>query len=160
MALEALLVTALVTGIGSWQARDLVPEGAAAPTRALPGLAGGEVAVGGGPVTLVYFFAPWCAVCKLASGNLAWIARVFGPDRLRIVPVALDYESRAQVAAYVEEHPFPGAVALGDDATRQAFRVTAFPTYYVLDAGLAIRHGSVGYSTLLGLLARILLTSA
>ena len=155
---ELAVGATLVCGVSAWQSRDLVPPGARAPAHAMPALGGGEVSFATGTVTVVYFFAPWCGVCKLASSNLRLLAALLGPARVVITAVALDYERPADVQAYADAHPFPGAVALGDAAVAKAFRVTAFPTYYVLDKNLAVRHASVGYSTLAGLLLRVWLT--
>jgi hypothetical protein len=47
-------------------------------------------------------------------------------------------------------------VLLGDDTTQAAFAVTAFPTYYFVDARGRVTGSAVGYTTTLGLLWHLL----
>ena len=42
-----------------------------------------------GKKTIVYFFAPWCAVCKASMDALGMFA---GKDNLQAVAVGLDYD--------------------------------------------------------------------
>jgi len=104
--------------------------------------------------TLVYFFAPWCTYCALSSGNLNRLHRFRGDQGLRVVTVVLDWESLSEVRDYVEKHELNVPVLLGDAAIARAWKVSAFPTYYVLDKDHGIAARDIGYSTQLGLLWR------
>jgi len=57
----------------------------------------------------------------------------------------------------VRDHGVDYPVLLGDDALLRALRVEAFPTTYFLDAQGRVRRSASGYTTTLGLLARIVL---
>jgi thioredoxin-related protein len=74
-----------------------------------------------------------------------------------VVSVAASFENVDQVRAYVRDHGVDYPVLLGDDALVRAFRVEAFPTVYFLDAGGRVRRSATGYTTTLGLLARLFL---
>lgn len=144
-------------GVHAWQTRGLVPTGeaVAAPALRLPDLEGREIDLEAfrGQPTLVYFFAPWCGVCAASAGNLERLAR-WRAGAVRVVLVALDYESAGEVAAYVARHGLSMPVLLGDRDTRKRWRVPGYPTYYVLDGDGQVRRRDFGYSTTAGLLLR------
>ncbi len=99
---------------------------------------------------LVYFFAPWCQVCALSIGNLQYL----NEDKINIVVVALDYSSQEEVADFVKSHSLGTQVLLGTNELKQAFKISAYPSYYLIDANGKITSRSVGYSTALGLKLR------
>jgi len=80
--------------------------------------------------------------------------RFRGEKGLRVIAVALDWESKSDVMDYVEEHELRVPVLLGDASIARAWKVSAFPTYYVLDKDHRVAAGDIGYSTQLGLLWR------
>lgn len=144
-------------GVGAWQTRDHLGSSDPAPAFALPSLRD-DIPTAlpvKGKRTLVYFFAPWCGVCKLSAANLATVRAWTSAEDSDVLAVALDYETRADVQTFVDEHAVGVPVLLGTDAVRDAFRVTAYPTYYVLDAEGRVEHVSVGYSSLVGMVTRL-----
>jgi thiol-disulfide isomerase/thioredoxin len=128
------------------------------PAAVLATLDGERVALDSfrGKPVLLAFWAPWCTVCAAESQNLSWVRRIVG-DRARVISVAASFENLAQVRAYVRDHGVDYPVLLGDDALLRALRVEAFPTTYFLDAQGRVRRSASGYTTTLGLLARIVL---
>jgi peroxiredoxin len=164
---EGVLVVTLVTAVLWWSARDLVSRGEPAPPLSGNTASGETVSLEtlrSAPDTartLVYFYAPWCGVCKISATNAGTVARWLGASRLRVVAVALDYEKPEDAVAFATEHGLTEAsgihLMLATDTVRDAWRVEAYPTYYVLDSDGRIRFGTVGYSTLAGMLARAVL---
>lgn len=156
---DLVVLAAIFFGVTFWQTRNLVGTGEAAPAIVAPrtdGAAFDLTALKGKPV-LLYFFAPWCSVCRFSASNAQWVRRALG-SRIEVTAVALDYESEASIgefikAAGIEELP----VVKGDDRIRDAYKVSAYPTYYLLDDQGRIKSKGVGYSTLLGLFLRALL---
>lgn len=154
---DLAVLAAVVLGIGAWQTRGHLGRGPA-PAVALASLSGAPAsleAFRGKPV-LVAVWAPWCPVCKANSGSLSWVERLAG-ERAHIVNVAAAFDDAEQVRRHAHEQRLPGAVLLADDAAVRALRVESFPTYYFLDADGRVKRSAAGYTTTLGLLARLFL---
>jgi thiol-disulfide isomerase/thioredoxin len=154
---DLAVLAVLVLGVGAWQTRRHL-SGVEAPRAVLASLDGAEVSLDslrGRPVLLA-FWAPWCTVCAAESQNLSWVRRLAG-DRAHVVSVAAAFENVGQVRAYVRDRAVDYPVLLGDDSLVRAFRVDVFPTVYFLDADGRVRRSASGYTTTLGLLARLFL---
>ncbi len=106
-----------------------------------------------GKISLIYFFAPWCRVCKLSMSNLNKIQGEM-PD-LNIQIIALDYESNDDVLDFVKDLGISAPVFFGNEDVRKAWRITAYPSYYILDENGVIRARSVGYSSKYGMMAKV-----
>ena len=132
----------ILIGVGLWQSRDL-PSGKA-PVATMSNLTGASVEIPDqkrDSVSILYFFAPWCGVCRLSMGHLGDIKRWF-PD-VEVQAIALDFESPEDVATFVRE-------------VGVAWRVSAYPTYVIVGADQSIRGASIGYSTQFGMILRVL----
>lgn len=154
LAVDVVLLISVFVLISMWQTRNL-PDDEHTPLleavwlddmRAESILVSGETGV-------VYFFAPWCFYCKksidnlddlVSSGQLAW-ARV----------VALEYESLDDVREFIKETNVSLPVLLGGPQTSNDWQIRGFPTYFVIDGDGSIVSRSVGYSTKIGLQARV-----
>mgnify|MGYP003920696287 CR=1 FL=1 len=100
--------------------------------------------------TLVYFFAPWCAVCKMSIANLD----VVDTNEYNVVRIALDYQSVEEIEAFAKDAGVNGTVLLGGEPHKQRFNISGYPTYYILDEQLQVISHDMGYSTSLGLKLR------
>lgn len=109
-----------------------------------------------GKKTVVYFFAPWCQVCHLSIGNLENLYQSQGDD-INVLAVALSYDSKNEIDAFVADKQLTFSVLLGTNEVMQAFHIRGFPTYYVFDEQGKITGRTQGYSTELGLRVRALL---
>jgi thiol-disulfide isomerase/thioredoxin len=157
LALDALLVLAVVAAVGLWQTRSHLGAGTA-PALALTALDGRPAsleALRGKPV-LVAFWAPWCAVCSAQSDNLSRVRR-WAAGRAHVISVAAAYGDDAEVRDHVARKGIDYPVWLGGDDAARAFRVEVFPTIYFLDAEGRVKGSVAGYTTTLGMLARLLL---
>lgn len=156
-ALDLGLALVVILAVGAWQTRGHVASGTSVGGVALGTLRGGSTSLSAlrGKPTAIAFWAPWCSVCKLESQNLSWLQRLVG-ERARVVSVAAAYDSLDDVRAYMAEHQVDYPVLLGGDDAVGAFRVQAFPTVYFLDAEGRVKGSVTGYTTTLGLLARLL----
>ncbi|WP_394174514.1 TlpA disulfide reductase family protein [Thalassotalea litorea] len=106
--------------------------------------------------TVLYFFAPWCSVCRFSIGNLQALYEKHPSERVQIYAIALDFVDQQEVESFVEGLELTMPILLGNEALKQAYQVSAYPSYYVLDQNQQVVHRSMGYSTELGLLLRTL----
>ncbi|WP_169726051.1 redoxin family protein [Aestuariibacter salexigens] len=147
---EIAIVVLLITAVYAWQSRHLLDEGniVTVPTQRLVSLQGEvQPLLSAQKPTLVYFFAPWCGVCRLSINNLDYI----DSDAFHVVRVALDYESVQSVHQFVADNDVQGKVLLGSNELKQHFSIRGYPTYYLVDENNTIIDSAMGYSTALGL---------
>jgi peroxiredoxin len=104
--------------------------------------------------TIVYFFAPWCQICHASIGNLQ--ARYQQDQELNVIAVALDFTDPDEVLAFTKQHQLTFPIALGNEAIKQSFEITGYPSYYVINEENMIVSKSLGYSSALGLYLRSL----
>jgi thiol-disulfide isomerase/thioredoxin len=151
---EAVVIAAILTGIFTYQSRNLLPTDLQqSPALSAPMLAGGfyDLTEHAASTTLVYFFAPWCKICAASSGNIDTLRNLRSDDDLNILLVALDWQSHDEVQEYVDRHEITVPVLLGDQNILKAWNIYAFPTYYILDDAQRVIRRDLGYSTLAGL---------
>lgn len=153
LGFDAAVLVLAMWALHSWQTRDL-PVNQPAPVMRAELLDSGMIteAVQPGSSGIVYFFAPWCGICRssidnldqmLVDGQLAWASAV-----------ALDYSDAREVQAFVDETGIGLPVLLGDESDAVNWSIQAFPTYYVIAADGTIHSRTVGYSTWLGMRIR------
>lgn len=150
LGFDLLVLLALLWAIHAWQTRDL-PRGEPAPATMLPLLASADMtaAIQAGHSGVVYFFAPWCGICRHSIDNLD--AQVRDGHINWATVIALDYSSQAEVSEFVAETGITLPTLMGTIDTAQDWNIRAFPTYFVIDAEGNIASRSVGYSTWLGI---------
>ncbi len=104
--------------------------------------------------TVIYFFAPWCQVCHVSIGNLQSLYEK--NEQLDVIAVALDFNNSDEVMEFTKQHQLTFPIALGNEKIKQAFSISAYPSYYVLSEENTIITKSMGYSSELGLYLRSL----
>ena len=107
-----------------------------------------------GKKTIIYFFAPWCTVCHASINNLQSLYEK--NSQLDVIAVALDYSDTDEVMAFTKQHQLTFPVALGNEEIKQAFLVSAYPSYYIINEENTVIAKSLGYSSKLGLYLRSL----
>jgi thiol-disulfide isomerase/thioredoxin len=152
LAFDVAVLAVVFFAIQAWQTRHL-PDDELSPVTELPLLDGGSgSALRAGKPGIVYFFAPWCRVCRLSIGNLDSLV---GSGQVKwATVVALDYADADEVRDFIDRSGVSLPVLLGTAQTATDWSVRAFPTYYVIDSAGRIQSRSVGYSTWLGMWAR------
>lgn len=146
-----LAIVALYSGIRFYQQRTLVDGPAPALQAVL--LDGSKFDLGAhrGQPVLVYFWATWCAVCRLEQGSIESLA-----SDHHVVGVALQSGSAAEVTNYLREHGLRVPVINDPDGgIAAAWGVRATPTGFVVDRDGRIRFREVGYTTEAGLRLRL-----
>lgn len=151
VALEIAIVIAIVLAWRAWQTRD-APDGPAPPLSgtSVDGTALSLARTPERPV-LVHFWATWCGVCRVEQGTIDALA-----DEHDVITVAAQSGGPEQVAAYLarEGVAFPTIVD-PSGALAHRWGVRAFPTTFVIGTDGTIRSVEVGYTTSLGLRARL-----
>ena len=157
LAVDVALIVIAFMLVSMWQTRDLPDDDHTPPLELawLDDMQADTVLVPG-KVGVIYFFAPWCFYCRksidnldelVASGNLAW-ARL----------VALEYGDLDEIREFIKETSVDLPVLLGGPQTSNDWSIRGFPTYFVIDEDGQIASRSVGYSTRIGLQARVWMT--
>jgi len=159
--LEAGAFIAVLLLIQLYQSRGL-PEGAAPPLEGLrndgvveslrPKVGGGETASAANrSPTLVVFWADWCPLCKAEEGNIESVAK-----RYRVLSVAMQSGDAAAVTRHLKERGLATPALIDADGRHAAnWKVRGVPTRFIVDADGQVRFRVVGYTTTLGLLARL-----
>ena len=153
-----LLVGALSWAGSALRGRGLVAAGEPAPGFDLVSLQGEHVSLDAlrGRKVVLYFFAPWCSVCRQASREVRALRRTTREDRVAVYAIGLSWERPEELHSFAASHDLEIPVLVGDDTTQSAYRVAAFPTFYFVDERGRVRHRLVGLTTRLGLWARTL----
>jgi len=104
----------------------------------------------GRPV-LVYFWASWCGICKLEQGVINSIQKDWP-----VITVAMQSGKAADIEAYLEEHQLDWLVVPDPDGSlAQRYGVRGVPSSFILDKEGVIRFQEAGYTTTLGMRARL-----
>jgi len=121
----------------------------------VPTLMGNTVSLNAqGKTTILYFFAPWCQVCHASIDNLQALYQK--NEQLDVIAVAMDFTSSKEVMEFTRQHHLTFPIALGNEAIKQTFEISGYPSYYVLNEENVIISKSMGYSSELGLYLRSL----
>ena len=100
--------------------------------------------------TLVYIFAPWCSICRISINHVDSL----DPDKVHVVKIGVDYQHVDALHQFVAEVGVQGDVLIGNNQTIRDFKVTAYPSIYILSTKGEVVGRSVGYTTSLGLKLR------
>jgi len=157
LSMDVLLLVLIMLSISWWQNRgSLSAEGQVAPVFTLPALNGTTYSLEDyhGQQVLVYFFAPWCSICRLSADNLNDLRVARDEDDLMIMMVALSYEDKTEVEQFVQDLDLTVPVLYGTEKQLQDYQIMGFPTYYVINELGQLSAKSMGYSTELGMRVR------
>ena len=162
-----LFLFALIFGAASWwQQRNMLETNSqiVAPSISLPNLQGETYSLifsdleNDKKQTLVYFFAPWCSVCHFSVDSLEAIKQSGNYPNLEIVMIALDWKTKEEVEAFLSKHKLSMTVLLGNHTTSQDYKITAFPSYYLVSSTGEVVAKDMGFTTQLGIKSRLLMS--
>jgi thiol-disulfide isomerase/thioredoxin len=100
---------------------------------------------------VIHFWATWCPTCKVEAPNIESIK-----DDAHLVTIAVNSGNDAELKTFMQERGYTYNV-VNDNKSElsEKFGVGAFPTTFIYDANGTLRFSEVGYSTTLGLKARL-----
>lgn len=157
-AIDLAIVAALFFAVTSYQTRNLADSGERMPTGELASLDGESQTLFDPEAdrTLVYVWAPWCGVCSAETGTLNRATWLFGDD-VAVRSIVFDYRSVEHARQSADEKGVEFPVLLGETApqVREALNFDAYPTFYVLSDEGRVLTSTQGYTTTLGLVARV-----
>jgi len=107
-----------------------------------------------GKTTVLYFFAPWCQICHVSIGNLQ--ALYEKNEHIDVIAVALDYMDAAEIREFSLQYQLTFPIALGTEQVKNSFKISGYPSYYVVSEQNTVIARSQGYSSEFGLYLRIL----
>jgi len=103
--------------------------------------------------TIVHFWATWCPTCKLEAPNLESLR-----STCNVVTIAVNSGSNELIHTFMKERDLGYRVINdknGDLAKK--FGVEVYPTTFIYDSNGTLKFSEVGYSTTIGLKARVAL---
>ena len=103
---------------------------------------------------VIHFWATWCPTCKLEAPNLESIK-----DEAHLITIAVNSGNDSEIKAFMQERGYTYAVVNdGDEILSKKFNVDVFPTTFIYNSNGSLEFSEVGYSSTLGLKARLALT--
>jgi thiol-disulfide isomerase/thioredoxin len=104
-----------------------------------------------GRPSLVYFWATWCPVCAAEQGTISGLV-----EDHPVLTVAMQSGEAAEVAKHLAAEGLEWrTIADADGRLARRFGVAGVPAVFVLDGSGRIRFVARGYTTGLGLRARL-----
>ena len=161
LGVEIVVVLAIYLAVKAFMQRDLVD----GPVPSLEGrLLGGQSfniqSYQGKPLfkgkpKLLHFWATWCSICKMEQNSIASISEDY-----EVITVAMNSGTDREVAAYLEERGLSFPVMVDEHgAIAERFGVRGVPTSFIIDSNANIQFTEVGFTSELGLRARLWLAS-
>ncbi len=104
-----------------------------------------------GQPLVVHFWGSWCPVCRAEASNIDTLSQKYN-----LITIAVNSGSNEAIKSYMEEHGLHYRV-INDQKGEMAqwFNIGGYPTTLIYNAKGELKFTEVGYSTTLGLQARI-----
>jgi len=104
---------------------------------------------------VVHFWATWCPTCKLEASNIETISQTHN-----VITIAVNSGSNEDILAYMKSKKLTYSVINDTSgALAKKFGIEAYPTTLIYDKYGKLKFTEVGYSTTLGLQARVELSN-
>jgi len=100
---------------------------------------------------VIHFWATWCPTCKLEADNIERISKKY-----QVLTIAVNSGENKKIQAYMKEKGLTFDV-MNDNNGQMAkrFHVEAYPTTFIYDSQSKLAYTEVGYTTTMGILARL-----
>lgn len=146
LLLQILLFIVIFIAALSWQQKDMLANDEPIESFMLKDLNDQPHTLFNAPEdkkTLLYFFAPWCSICRISMPSL----NTLNKEKVNIYVIALSYDSKEQLKTFMQDIDYQGLVLLGNPKIARQFKISAFPSYYLLNEEHKIIHKGLGLSS-------------
>jgi peroxiredoxin len=150
---DQLTVAAIPTDIvlkeyTPFKAPDPLPVDTIAPDFAFPALTGDTIRLRDlqGKVVLLDFFYKSCYPCMLALPGLQRLHETYGGRGLRVIGLDPYDDADDDMPAFLEKRGVTYTILLTDRELPKAYRVSGYPTLFLVDQAGIVRHVQGGYS--------------
>jgi thiol-disulfide isomerase/thioredoxin len=153
LGLEVAIVLLVLTAVHWYRARPLAD--GMAPGLGVNGLEplaqiNLSLPPSNGP-TLVHFWASWCPICKLEEGSIEALG-----ERYKVITVAMQSGTDEEISRYLSERGLNlQVIADPNGELARQWGVQAVPASFIIDRDGRIRFRRIGYTTGVGLRARL-----
>jgi thiol-disulfide isomerase/thioredoxin len=105
-----------------------------------------------GQPVLVHFWATWCPICEFEIEGIERVAESYP-----VINIATQSGSNEELLAYAQQHGMNPNLIVNDEdgALMRLYQAQATPTSFILNPNGEIEFVEVGYSTSIGLKARL-----
>jgi thiol-disulfide isomerase/thioredoxin len=152
VALNLLVLVAVVVGVRAWQQRDMAS--GAAPALSGTTLSGSAYTLQHNPPRpmLVHFWATWCPICRAEQGHIDALSS----EQDNVITVAMQSGDTDSVTNYMRKQDirFP-TINDRDGMISARWGVHAVPASFIVAPDGTIAFVEVGYTTNLGLRLRL-----
>ena len=108
-----------------------------------------------GEPLVVHFWATWCPTCKLEASNIDAISKEYN-----VVTIAVTSGSNEEINEFMQNHKLSYRVVSDIDGNfAKKFNISAYPTTLIYTKDGKLKFVEVGYSTTVGLKARLNLSN-
>ena len=127
-------------------AEGLLTIGSKAPEWSLPAPGGKTISLNAlkGKVVLLDFWGTWCVPCLKAMPEIQAIHERFKGKNVEIIGVSVEPEKAADPAAYMKKKNYTYALALDGKMITKEYKVSIYPTIYLIDKNGIIIHAEYG----------------
>ncbi len=100
---------------------------------------------------VIHFWATWCPICEFEAKNIEKLSKDY-----EVLTIATQSGSKENIQNYLKEHNLNFKVVNDENGSYQrAFNIKAFPTTLIYDDNKILKFSEVGYTSTLGLYARM-----
>ncbi|WP_321779072.1 redoxin domain-containing protein [Sulfurimonas sp.] len=101
---------------------------------------------------LIHFWATWCPICKIESGNIQTISENF-----EVLSIAVSSGDNNDLRKYMYDNSLDYKVLNDNDGFfAKEFKIAAYPTTFIYDKNKNLVFSEVGYTSTWGLWLRML----
>ena len=104
-----------------------------------------------GEPLVVHFWATWCPICKLEASNIDELSKEYN-----VVSIAVTSGSNKDINEFMQKRQLSYRVVSDKDGNlAKKFNISAYPTTLIYTKDGKLKFTEVGYSTTVGLKARL-----